>query len=392
MIRLTTRFRQGFARTQFLGPLLAFALLTGTLAPSAFARHQPHRPNASAHRTHRSKQTPPATGASAGAQRTTLAAPKPAPFAPTLPAVGVAAWAYMQTWTAANVDRELNDYANLHATWIRHDFAWDSIEPSSGVFNWAGYDQLVTAARARNINVIATISYTPGWANGGQTDHRYAPTSAAQFGQFAGTVAARYAPLGVHVYEIWNEPNIQYWQPTPNPAEYTAALCAAYSAIHAADPQTIVVTGGASPAANTTTTYAPQTWLADLYADGAQNCFDAVGYHPYVDSVATHDDLGMNWYVMYSANGTHNLRTLMTIHGDGAKRIWATEVGCNRVLLGDTECSDRIEQALALWKSYSWAGALCWFTYWDPHVYGLVDGNWNPRPEWYAFQQAASAF
>lgn len=333
-----------------------------------------------------------ALGLLGAGERTPWSAASTSPtFSPVFPAVGVAAGSDLQNWSAANVDRELNDYDNLHATWIRHDFAWDAIEPQPGAFQWSGFDQLVAAAHSRNINVIATIGYTPAWANGGNGDHRYAPTSATQFGQFAGQVAARYAPRGVHVYEIWNEPNIAYWQPTPNPAAYTAVLCAAYQQIHAADPEAIVLTGGTGPAADTATTYAPQTWLADLYADGAGRCFDAVAYHPYVDSVTTHDNLGGNWYVMYTGYA-HTLRSVMAANGNSGKKIWATEVGCNRAVLGDTECSDRIQEALGLWRTYPWAAALCWFTYWDPNVYGLVDGNWTPRPEWYALQAAAAAY
>jgi hypothetical protein len=95
---------------------------------------------------------------------------------------------------------------------------------------------------------------------------------------------------------------------------------------------------------------------------------------------------------MYDAYPPSNLRGIMSANGDSGKRIWATEVGCNRVALGETECSNRLQEAFRLWQGYSWAGALCWFTYWDPNVYGLVDGNWAPRPQWYAYQAAASAY
>ncbi len=305
-----------------------------------------------------------------------------------LPAVGIAAGSHLQDWPPASVDRELDDYAELHATWIRHDFAWDAIEPQPGVFRWTGFDTLVNAARTRHLNVIATVGYTPAWANGGHADHRFAPTSAAQFGTFAGEVAARYAPLGVHVYEIWNEPNISYWQPAPDPAAYTAVLCAAFRAIHAADPQAIVLTGGASPAADTSTTFAPQTWLERLYRTGARRCFDGVGYHPYVDSTPGHGSLGGNWYVMDSEYAD-NLRTEMRAAGDAHKRIWATEVGCNRYVIGEAECADRLREALRLWRTYPWAAVLCWFTYWDRGAFGLVDGDWRRRPLWYAYRDAA---
>jgi hypothetical protein len=290
------------------------------------------------------------------------------------------------------VARELGEFVTLHARWIRHDFAWDAIEPAPGSFTWSGFDRWVGSARADGINVIATITYTPAWANGGSPNHNYQPTSAQQFGQFAGEVAARYASQGVHTYEIWNEPNIGFWRPVPNPANYAQVLCHAYQRIHAADPKAMVLTGGTSPAGNGPTTYSPQTWLTDLYADGARNCFDAVAHHPYVDSSATPGDLGNPWALMYDAYPPSNLRAIMSAHGDANKRVWATEVGCNVSALGNRECASRITKAFKLWRGYPWAGVLCWFTYWDPNVYGLVDSGWKPRPAWHAYQTAAAEY
>jgi hypothetical protein len=59
---------------------------------------------------------------------------------------------------------------------------------------------------------------------------------------------------------------------------------------------------------------------------------------------------------------------------------------------GQALCAERLEQAFAKWHSYSWAAALCWFTYWDPNVYGLVDEHWAPRPGWYAYHSAAALY
>ena len=97
-------------------------------------------------------------------------APQPAtpPPPPALPDVGVAAGADLQSWSRANVARELGGLGELHAHWIRHDFAWDAIEPQPGSFAWAGFDQWVSAARERNLQIIATVGYTPAWANGGR--------------------------------------------------------------------------------------------------------------------------------------------------------------------------------------------------------------------------------
>jgi hypothetical protein len=318
------------------------------------------------------------------------------------PAAGIAAGG-LEYWSSADVDRELNDYSRLHATWVRHDFPWNVMEPIKGQFRFSGFDRWVIAARQRHISVVATLGYTPAWANGGHADSRYAPSSARAFALYAGRTAAHFERLGVDVYEIWNEPNVSYWQPSPDPQRYTAILCAAYRAIHAVDPDATVLTGGISPAANvaatavTPATYSPQTWLADIYADGGGHCFDGVAYHPYVDSVQTHGELGGNWYLMYTGDYASTLRGLMVAHGDRHKRIWATEVGCNRQILGDSECSYRLGEALALWRRYVWAAVLCWFTYSDNQAYGLVtrengDRIWKRSPEWSAFSAAAGKY
>lgn len=57
------------------------------------------------------------------------------------------------------------------------------------------------------------IDYTPPWANGGK-DQMVPPLEAhvASFGRFAGYLASRYAPMGVHAWEIWNESNlVNFW-------------------------------------------------------------------------------------------------------------------------------------------------------------------------------------
>ncbi len=302
-----------------------------------------------------------------------------------LPAVGVSSGEDLGERDAADRDRELDDDVRLGLGWVRHDVQWDVVEPQRGMFDWSGSDAVIDGARERDLNVLALISYTPAWANGGHDDHRYAPSDPAEFGAFAGRVARRYARSGVHAYEIWNEPNVAYWQPAPDPGAYTAALRAAYVAIHAADADATVVTGGTSPAGDGPGTISPHAWLQALYAAGAQPYFDAIGHHPYLDSDIGPDstDPGNPWFQM--AGSTPSIRSIQAEHGDQDKRIWATEVGCRESIGG---CEQRLERAVTLWRSYPWAGVFAWFTYWDPNEYGLVDGDWTRRPTWFALRDA----
>lgn len=78
----------------------------------------------------------------------------------------------------------------------------------------------------------------------------------------------------VEYYEIWNEPNINYWNPTPNPEDYGRLFKAAADAIHATDPKAKVVFGGLSGADRMFTKRALDA------CDCAAN-IDVVGYHIY---------------------------------------------------------------------------------------------------------------
>jgi Glycosyl hydrolases family 39 len=48
----------------------------------------------------------------------------------------------------------------------------------------------------------------------------------------------------VEYYEIWNEPNIDYWNPHPSPEEYGTLFKAAAAVVHETDPKAKVVFGG----------------------------------------------------------------------------------------------------------------------------------------------------
>ena len=60
----------------------------------------------------------------------------------------------------------LDKVAQTGIDWIRVDFNWFLMEPSNDDFNWGQTGQMVNDARARDLEVFATLAYTPGWASG----------------------------------------------------------------------------------------------------------------------------------------------------------------------------------------------------------------------------------
>jgi hypothetical protein len=126
----------------------------------------------------------------------------------------------------ADVEADLDLMASTGAQWLRASITWGSIELSPGVYNWTGTDRVVQGALARGMSVVAVISSAPGWDRkpGCRTDE-CAPNDPAPYAAFVRVAVQRYAPLGVHAWEIWNEPNhVAFWGPRPDPVAYTDLL------------------------------------------------------------------------------------------------------------------------------------------------------------------------
>lgn len=296
--------------------------------------------------------------------------------------------------------RRASVYQKLGVKWLRFDFDWSVIQPNDpNHFKYAGYDRAVQALVAAKIHVLGTITYTPSWANGGQTSKYYPPLHVSDFATFAANVVARYAPMGVHTWEIWNEPNVgQFWRPSADPIRYTALLQAAYAAIHDADAGAFVITGGLADPNSTPIELDARTFLTDLYSDGAKGYFDGLGYHPYTSpDMPGHKDHNP-WQQMFAT--TPSLLSIMMDNGD-AKPIWLTEFGAptsgiGNEVISETAQAKMIAQAYKLAKSYSWAGPLFIYTFIDFHPYGYTDdpgayygllrSDWTKKPAYTTYR------
>ena len=233
--------------------------------------------------------------------------------------MGVQFHAMWSDYTDAQRLAVLDKMAAAGVKWVRIDLGWASFQ-ESGPGSYSQWyvdraDFVIDAARARGINVLGTLWYTPDWANGGR-GRAVPPNDASQYGSFAGWVAGHFKGR-VAAWEIWNEPNLpDFFDGTP--AQYVELLKAAYAPIKAADPAAKVVFGG--PAHNDT------EWLAKAYAAGAKGHFDVMSTHPYqgvADLPPETPDDGTKWMLTHVAE----VHELMVRQGDGDKPIWFTEFG-----------------------------------------------------------------
>lgn len=238
---------------------------------------------------------------------------------------------------------------NLGTTWIRVDFSWADIQPSSMQdYNWKKYDRVVEAAGAHKIKILALLGYTPKWARDSRcqtiardekTAQKCSPRSSQEFGQFARAAVMRYRQHSVRGWEIWNEPNLtSYWKTTQtdgttfvDPIAYAHVANAAAVEIRR-HSDAAIITGGLSPLfePNRARGMRQSDYLAQLLPHLNRSLFDGVGIHPYSWPVLPTRAAQFNaFYTVDNGHPKYNLRAVMEASGWGDKQIWGTEYGAS---------------------------------------------------------------
>jgi beta-xylosidase len=160
--------------------------------------------------------------------------------------------------------------------WVRIDFIWAAVETLPNRYDWAAYDALAQAARARGIEVYATLAYTPAWATIGP-EISGVPNRPQDWSEFCGEAAQRYRG-SIRYWGVWNEPNLpRFWAGTRE--QYLDIIlepCA--DAIHAAAPEDKV--GGPDLAHLTTGSSDWYDWLRDSLTQAGSR-LDFVTHHLY---------------------------------------------------------------------------------------------------------------
>jgi hypothetical protein len=208
---------------------------------------------------------------------------------------------------------------------VRTTFDWAAAQPvQGGPIDFTQTDALVAAAAARGMTVLPVIIYTPSWDAAPHDPGTLAnPVDDTPYAAYAAALVHRYGPQGsywsehpatprlpIRRWQIWNEPNFNYYWRQPFAASYVKLLAAAHAAIHAADPGAKVVLAG----------FPNLAWkcLDLIYAvHGAARDFEIVAAHPY-----TQQPRNVIRFLQF-------MRDSMRRHGDSRKPLLVTETGWN---------------------------------------------------------------
>lgn len=290
------------------------------------------------------------------------------------PAVEIGMTVHSRGADDTTVSRQFDLMAEMNASWVRVDLDWSAIEPQRGQFDWAYPDLVVDRAAAHGINVLAVVAFSPDWARtttGDPATAKHArPDQLADYATFARTAAERYTPLGVHTWEIWNEPNTRkFWPPRPDADEYADVFRAAADAIREVSPESTLLIGGLSPKfEEPESETAPVVYLEQLYANGTAQLADGIAVHPYSFPAWPMDPRPRTDGGFYHLP---DVRAVVERNGDDRKKLWITEFGAptgtGPYAVSEDDQAAALLQARDQIRQWDWAGPLIY--------YELVDGG-----------------
>ncbi len=198
----------------------------------------------------------------------------------------------------AEMERAAQMARDAGVKWSREEFAWARIEPKEGEYNWDFYDHVVECAKRNGIQVYAIVAYWTYWTE------QYTDKGIADYVNYVRALVNRYRD-DIHQWEIWNEPNIFFWQGPKD--KYAELLIQSYAAIKEIDPSAEVL--GISTAGI-------DTEFIERMLD-LNTPFDVLTIHPYRKTL---DDLGF-------IKELRNVSDLVK-KADGTRRpVWITEMG-----------------------------------------------------------------
>jgi hypothetical protein len=303
----------------------------------------------------------------------------------------------IQGWGTSAMPQISSEMSSLGVNWAREDLSWADTEPHKGVFDWSGFDQMVSAAKAKGITVLPIVGYAPSWA---------APGDATDYSAFMQAAVERYGPgtsANLIWWELWNEPYDAYaWSGhTPEPEAYARdVLAAAQAARRVSSSVKLLVAAdyNDSPQAGGTTPW-QTSWIDDMFTavPSLGEWINGVAVHPYGDDPSQPLAQTNGWKDSsgeWAFQRIDVIRQKFLAHGVNVP-FWITEDGWSTWEMSEAtqahDYSDLIEQV----KDRPWIRGLFPFclrefeekaTNNQPGFGLLKFGTWQPKPAFYTLQ------
>ncbi len=274
---------------------------------------------------------------------------------------------------------------------VKQIFAWKDLEPKPGEWNFTRADEVVAEVGTKGLKIVARLTDTPEWAYPsvpGEKSVDYLdapPDNLEDFANYCGTLAARYKGHIV-AYQVWNEPNLarEWGGRPPDAAGYVGLLKVCSEAIHAADPQAIVISAGLAPTGTWDKTATPDDlFFSAMYDAGFQHYADVAGVNApgynFPPEISPEEAIERGGQRFGTFRRVEDLRKIMVERGDAARQMAILEMGWTTDPINPTYSWFAVtdeEKADYFVRAYQYAAE-----HWRPWM-GLMSAIYIPDPDW----------
>jgi hypothetical protein len=348
--------------------------------------------------------------------------PSPTPT-PLPPAVFKPNWGVQVHLFGVDIDQALSWARGTGVEWIKQQVEWTNIENAPGEYDWRELDRIVEKVNGYGFKLLLSLNHAPAWTRA-ETLEYGPPHDPAEFGRFAGMLAARYAGR-VAAYELWNEPNLRReWHGEPlDPALFVALIREGSLAVHAADPSAQIISGAPAVTGINDGEAAvdDRVYLRGMVAAGVGKWVDGIGVHPYGFANPPEEHWDDPIHVAPSHNNhpsfffrdtLEDYHAILVEGGLGSVPLWVTEFGWPSIdNLGavntvgweyardvtEAQQAEYVVRGFQLGQALEWTGpmilwnlnvAMIWGADRPESAYSLLRPDGDYRPAWLALRIA----
>lgn len=163
----------------------------------------------------------------------------------------------------------------IGARYVLDEFSWQRAEQVKGTFQMdSRMSKYIDTLNALNIRPIMMLGYSNTNYTHNKND-KTGPNNPELIKAFADYVSFMVATLKgkVYAWEIWNEPDLGCWHPTPDSKEYNLLVKYVAPIIRQIDPQALIVAGAFG--------HPDWVFLDKLKEEGSLEDIDVISFHWY---------------------------------------------------------------------------------------------------------------
>jgi len=279
--------------------------------------------------------------------------------------------------------------SEVEARVVRLDIPWSDLEHRNQ-YDFRPYDHLVSELRRAGKSLILVLGYghpdhSDGRAENGSPLPPRTEEQLAAYTKYVKAIAARYHGSDI-IYEIWNEPNLN-WAPASDAMAYSKLLAKAAKAVRSIEPLATIIPGGLA------NENSPSEYVNEMSQSNVLDQLDGIAFHPYRLEGPENSLYDIALIERAAQAGAPRSDRPLWITEWGYSDAWVARLGIDRARRHSAVMISRLMLTAALAK----AKAAIVYDLIDDGTdpadsesgFGLYDYNFKPKPAAAAFRTIA---